>query len=120
MANPVLDPQYLARAFFDINERLDALETDSGSVATNVDTNAASIQAVVSGLVRFAIVITAIAASGGYPALGSGTIKLLSLEDPAVAETTILSCYNFKTSSFSANAIIPVVLMNGSYYVITT
>lgn len=120
MANAVLDPQYLSKTFFDLNRRLGGLE-GSREIADSIQgNNSQAIIGIQTGLVRAAIVSSTISASTGYPNLGSGVIKLLSLADPAVQESSLRPCFNFKTSSYSANAIVIVVLLGANYFVIPT
>lgn len=118
MANAVLDPQYLARTFFDINRRLDGLEGSRDSAGPLQDANSAAITSLQTELIRAAIVSTIITASSGYPNLGSGFIKFLSLSDPSVVENAPRQCFNFKTSSYSVNAIVIVVMLGSNYFVL--
>lgn len=120
MANAVLDPQFLARTFFDIERRLDGLEGSRDTADSIQGNNSAAILATQTGLIRAAIVSTTITASSGYPNLGSGSIKLLSLSDPSVQESAPRACFNFKTGSYAVNAIVIVVMLGTSYFVIPT
>lgn len=120
MANAVLDPQYLARTFFDIDRRLNWLEGSRDTADSTQGTNSANILALQTGLIRAAIVSTTITASSGYPNLGTGSVKLLSLSDPSVAESAPRQCFNFKTSSYAANVIVIVVMLGANYFVIPT
>lgn len=118
LSTPVMTPAYFARAFFELNKQLTSDRTDVSNLTGSVNSLNTLMQFLLSQLVRAAVVETAIAASSGYPNIGAGTIRLISLADPAVKEDAILPAYNFFTPGYAATTVVFVVSLNNSYFVI--
>ncbi len=118
-ANVAITTQYLSNVFHAIDSKLDELVTDSANFIVATDSLDARATQITTSLVRAAQVQSTISASTGYPDIGSGTIKLLSLDDPATLEGDTLPAFTFRTSSYAANVIVFVVKLNDSYFVIS-
>lgn len=118
IANARLNVDYLAKTFFDLDKRITSTETDGGTAADNINQLSADVQKALTQLVRAAVVQTAISPSAGFPAIGTGTIKLVDYFNPALLEPDEIPAYSYDTTGFTAGTVLFVANLNNSYFVI--
>lgn len=118
MSNARLDPSWLTSKFQQIDKDIASHGTDIASASTNLAAVSTDAQKALTGLVRAAVVNTAISASSGFPNIGTGTIQLIDFFNPAVLESAVIPAYTYNTGGHSAAAVVFVVLIKDAYFVI--
>lgn len=118
MANPKQDNSYLAKKFFEIDNELLSLGADRDGANASVGVASSNAQKALGQLVRAAVVVTAIPASSGFPSISSGTIQLVDFFDATVLQPAVIPGFSYNTTGHLAAALVFVVLINDSYFVI--